>query len=196
MRKTMDTVRNLSHEELLKLSNEQSKKITRESIITALILLFAEKPFEKITITDIAKKAGVSRTAFYSNFESKEDVAKELGKNITVELNEFFAGNRYSGDGRVLLLGVFTAIKENPDRMKVLFNSKQMVHEILGGETYLDTVMKAEDSFGYYNIFATEAALKKIIVEWFRGGMKESPEDMAQYCSDLSRKIIVGVEKE
>jgi hypothetical protein len=39
---------------------------------------------------------------------------------------------------------------------------------------------------------ATETVLKKIIIEWFNNGMKESPEEMAEYCSELSRKIIVG----
>ncbi|MBR5113246.1 MAG: helix-turn-helix transcriptional regulator, partial [Clostridia bacterium] len=74
----MDKIRNMSNEDLLRLSNEESKKITRESIVTALVLLFADKPYEKITVTEIVKKAGVSRTAFYRNFNTKEDVLREL----------------------------------------------------------------------------------------------------------------------
>ena len=61
----MEAIRNLTNEELLRLSNEESKKITKESIVTAVVLLCAEKPFEKITVTEIVRKAGVSRTAFY-----------------------------------------------------------------------------------------------------------------------------------
>ena len=190
----MEPVRKLSNDELFRLSNEQSKKLTRESIVTALVLLFAEKPYDKITVTDIAKQAGVSRTAFYSNFENKDDVVKEFGKNVINELNGFFSGERYDGDGRALLLAVFSTIKQNPERAKVLFGSRQMVYEILVGSTYLDSIMPVKDRFDVYNYLATEAALNKIIVEWYKRGMKESPEEMADYCSELSKKIIVGGE--
>lgn len=188
----MEPVRKLSNAELFKLSNEQSKKLTRESIVTALVLLFAEKPYDKITVTDIAKKAGVSRTAFYSNFENKEDVVKEFGKNVISELNSFFSGERYDGNGRTLLLDVFNAIKQNPERAKLLFGSRQVVYEILGGGTVLDSVMPIKGKYDVYNYLATEAALKKIIIEWYKRGMNESPEDMAEYCSELSKKIIIG----
>ena len=188
----MEPVRKISHDELFRLSNEQSKKLTRESIVTALVLLFAEKPYDKITVTDIARKAGVSRTAFYSNFDNKEAVVKEFSKNVIYELNSFFSGERYDGDGRALLLAVFTTIKQFSERAKVLFGSKQMVYEILAGGTYLDNIMPVKNRFDVYNYLATEAALKKIIVEWYKRGMKETPEEMADYCSELSRKIIVG----
>ena len=188
----MEPVRKISHDELFRLSNEQSKKLTRESIVTALVLLFAEKPYDKITVTDIARKAGVSRTAFYSNFDNKEAVVKEFSKNVIYELNSFFSGERYDGDGRALLLAVFTTIKQFSERAKVLFGSKQMVYEILAGGTYLDNIMPVKNRFDVYNYLATEAALKKIIVEWYKRGMKETPEEMADYCSELSKKIIVG----
>lgn len=188
----METVRNITHDELFRLNNEQSKKLTRDSIVTALVLLFAEKPYDKITVTDIAKKAGVSRTAFYSNFENKEEVVKEFGKNVIAELSSFFSGERYDGDGRTLLLDVFNTIKQNPERAKLLFGSKQIIYEILGGGTVLDSVMPVKNKYDVYNFLATESALKKIIIEWYKRGMKETPEEMADYCSELSRKIIVG----
>ena len=53
-----------------------------DSMCTALILLMETKPYEKITITEITKKAGVSRMAYYRNYESKDDILlKRLEKN-------------------------------------------------------------------------------------------------------------------
>ena len=66
------------------------------------------------------------------------------------------------------------------------------MYEILGGKTYLDNVMPEAISTDYYRLVAAETALKKIIMEWFNRGMKESPEEMAGYCSDLAKRIIVG----
>ena len=191
----MDPVRKISHDELFRLSNEQSKKLTRDSIVTALVLLFAEKPYDKITVTDIARKAGVSRTAFYSNFENKEDVVRAFSKNVIAELNGFFSGEKYDGNGRTLLLNIFSTIKQNPEISKIMFSSKQMVYEILGGVTYLDILMPVKSKFDVYDYLATESALKKIIVEWYKKGMNESPEEMADYCSKLAKRIIKGGEK-
>ena len=188
----MDKIRNMSNEDLLRLSNEESKKITRESIVTALVLLFADKPYEKITVTEIVKKAGVSRTAFYRNFNTKEDVLRELSQSIINKLNWFFTGDKYKGDGKALLLDIFNYIKTNKRTISLLFNSKQIVYEILGGKTYLDSVMPEDISSDYYSLVATETVLKKIIIEWFNRGMKESPEYMADYCSEISRRIIKG----
>ena len=43
-------------------------------IYQALVELMDKKPYGKITITDVTKKAGVSRMAFYRNYQSKDDI--------------------------------------------------------------------------------------------------------------------------
>lgn len=48
--------------------------IVRESIETALLQLMDKKPFGEITISEIVKKAGVSRVSYYRNYYFKEDV--------------------------------------------------------------------------------------------------------------------------
>jgi AcrR family transcriptional regulator len=53
-------------------SNKITNKLTREAIYTALVILIKQKPFDSITVTDIVKKAGVSRTAYYNNYNTKK----------------------------------------------------------------------------------------------------------------------------
>lgn len=43
-------------------------------IFTALLQLLEKKPYEEITITDITKRAGVSRMAYYRNYQSKDEI--------------------------------------------------------------------------------------------------------------------------
>ena len=43
------------------LSNDASKKKTRECICTALVLLLKDTPYEKISVSAIIEKSGVSR---------------------------------------------------------------------------------------------------------------------------------------
>ena len=56
---------------IVRYSNAESKRITRECIESALILLLENKSFADISISELVKRAGVSRTAFYRNYESK-----------------------------------------------------------------------------------------------------------------------------
>lgn len=47
---------------------------TRHYIIQALFRLMNEYRYDKISVTDIAQKAGVGRATFCRYFKSKEDV--------------------------------------------------------------------------------------------------------------------------
>ena len=49
---------------------------TQEYIITALLQLLHKKAFAQISVTEVCRKAGVSRMSFYRHFESREDVLK------------------------------------------------------------------------------------------------------------------------
>lgn len=59
--------------------------IVRESIETAFIELLNEKTIDKITITEIVNKAGVSRISFYRNYYFKEDVLFSAMDRIAAE---------------------------------------------------------------------------------------------------------------
>lgn len=48
--------------------------IITDSIIQALFILLKENELSKISVTDLVAKAGVSRSLFYRNFNSFEDV--------------------------------------------------------------------------------------------------------------------------
>lgn len=51
---------------------------TEQQICDALILLMQEKPFSKIKVTEITAKANVSRSTFYSYFDSIFEVLQTL----------------------------------------------------------------------------------------------------------------------
>lgn len=50
------------------------EEYTKHYIVQALFKLMSEYEFEKISVTDIAEKAGVGRATFYRYFKRKEDI--------------------------------------------------------------------------------------------------------------------------
>ncbi|HEL1586846.1 TPA: TetR/AcrR family transcriptional regulator [Streptococcus suis] len=55
-------------------ANQEMNQLTRESIETALLFLMEKKDLKQISISELVKKAGVSRNAFYRNYKSKEEI--------------------------------------------------------------------------------------------------------------------------
>lgn len=63
-----------------------TKRPTRKLICNALLDLLEEKPLDEITITELAKRAGVSRASFYRNFENIYDVLQTLEDDFFANL--------------------------------------------------------------------------------------------------------------
>ena len=52
--------------------------VTKSCLQTALIQLLDKKELSDISVSELARRAGVSRTAFYSNYQTVDDVLTEL----------------------------------------------------------------------------------------------------------------------
>ncbi|MDE7246397.1 MAG: TetR/AcrR family transcriptional regulator [Lachnospiraceae bacterium] len=51
-----------------------ANELAKECIYTALLQLMEQNAYSDITVTDIAKRAGVSRMTYYRNYRSKDDI--------------------------------------------------------------------------------------------------------------------------
>ena len=73
-----------------------AKQRTREKIVAAARLLFAERGYEGATIRDIAKAAGMSTGAVFASFTDKADLFTDIAETEQAEL---FAVMRIAGEG-------------------------------------------------------------------------------------------------
>ena len=67
-------------------SSLRSKRLIRE----ALISMMKEKPFDKITITDIVRTADINRGTFYAHFRDIDEVLTSIRELAFSELKEAF----------------------------------------------------------------------------------------------------------
>lgn len=54
------------------------RRQTKERLVTAATELFAEKSVEATSVEELCERAGFTRGAFYSNFDSKEELCLEI----------------------------------------------------------------------------------------------------------------------
>ena len=69
-------------------SSLRSKRLIREALIT----MMREKPFEKITITDIVKTADINRGTFYAHYKDIGEVLSSIKELAIAELSAAFDG--------------------------------------------------------------------------------------------------------
>lgn len=60
------------------MTRQHNSKETRELIINSAIENFIEKGYSKTTLEDITRRVGLTRGAFYWNFECKKDILDEI----------------------------------------------------------------------------------------------------------------------
>jgi len=69
---------------------KRSRSATRERLLDAAGAVFAERGFAASTIEDVCERAGFTRGAFYSNFETKDELLVQLLDREEVKLLERF----------------------------------------------------------------------------------------------------------
>ena len=176
--------------EYLKLSNMESNKITKESIQVALISLMANKKLENITITEIVKKAGVSRTSFYRNYKDKEDVLLDFYENLLNTIIEITNRDKYKNDWYLFFLDLFKYSRKEEKNLKVLIKANLLNSNIINIEKIINNSFNPNSREMSYKILAINASVYVIFLEWIMSGMKESNEFMANICCNIMKNII------
>lgn len=73
-------------------SSIRSKTMIKE----AMLELMVEKPFDKITITDIVKKADINRGTFYAHYDNTAEVLKSISASVMDEIAAAFKAKNNS----------------------------------------------------------------------------------------------------
>jgi len=63
---------------MARLTREESRALTRAKLLASARVVVAREGYENASIDRIAEEAGFSKGAFYSNFDSKEELVLEL----------------------------------------------------------------------------------------------------------------------
>ena len=169
----------LAKRDVLRRKNQESNELTRECIDMALMYLMSEKPFESISISEITKRAGVSRTAFYRNYTSKEDVIREIGKYVIDQLVSILDNIKTAGDVHDRLVEFFEKIKEHKEQVELLVKGDVSLKLLFPNAHIMENVIPAKTQSEHYRMVAVDSALVGVVKEWITNGCDLSPEEMA-----------------
>ncbi|KRN33077.1 TetR family transcriptional regulator [Liquorilactobacillus mali] len=171
-------------------SNSEVNRLTREAIATALVELLRKQDFEKITISSIVKLAGVSRTAYYNNYNSKVEILNDLIDNFIEEVNSGLKPyvdpvSGKTNNPKQFIFNLFEIVFNHRTLYATLINAG-LSHQIL--KQLNDLMLKyshAATKLEKYQVYLQSGALFNVFTLWIANGTKESCLEMTNIFTKL-----------
>lgn len=171
-------------------SNKETNRLTREAICTALVFLIQEQPFSKITITDMVKRAGVSRMAYYNNYSSKQEILVDLADSLIYEINQSLLPYTNEATGKA---------KEPEAFIRALFEvvyAQRNIYRALQGARLdyiildcLNAMMlaNAQDNSDEhrYRVYFLAGAQYNVLAQWIQSDFAKSIDEMTRICLQI-----------
>ena len=169
-------------------SHNESNKLAKECIVTALIELMKSRDYNSITITDLSKKAGVSRMAYYRNYTSKEDIISKFADEVGASIHEKLALLMPNASVYDYFYELFAQLGAYSDLMLTAFRGGlgELIHTQITKNMALTFPPEGNTPLSRYRHVYLAGAFYNIFIEWLEKGRKESVADMAQLCCSLS----------
>ncbi|MFA6829780.1 MAG: TetR/AcrR family transcriptional regulator [Bacilli bacterium] len=167
----------------LKKHNEELNELIIDSLKQALIILMSFKPFEKISITELCQKAGVSRMGFYGSFKNKDELLTKIVMDINNRLL-LKVGSPFRADcGLDWYVNLFTIVKEENQTLKLIFSAGFKYHYLSLINSLVLHDPTISDEMRYSRIIWAGGVVNTIIY-WLDNNMNVSVENMGKFTQN------------
>ena len=176
---------------------DRRQRKTRESIFNAFILLLSKKNYNNVTVGEIIELADVGRATFYSHFETKDFLLKELCKELFEHI--FNAENNNKNERNIfncdmhgsVFLHLFEHIKKNDNNICKLLSSKNNelfleyfkneVRELILNQLADFKEKKPREIPEDFWINHITSTFIETLRWWIESKMKQTPEEINKY---------------
>ena len=176
----------------------RSVRRTKGKLREALITLMLEKPIKDISVREIADCADVSRGTFYLYYRDVYDMVEKLQSALLEGLTEITerADPRAQNAAFKIILSTLQLVRREGDLFQALLgpNGSQECTDGMSAvlscplEDSIRPFAAGEGELRLVNAFFMKGFLG-LIGEWLRGGLKETPENIAAVVSNLLRQV-------
>ena len=166
----------------------ESNRLAKECIVTALVELMKIREYDSITITDIAKKAGVSRMAYYRNYTSKDDILNKYIEEVGETIHQMIAESHSSSVPYDYFLALFQHLGKYSDLAIVTYRAHlgELILAALIKNMFITFPVSGHSAKERYQRYFLAGAFYNVFIEWLKGGLHEDPVTMAKICADMA----------
>ncbi len=170
---------------------------SRRLIRTALLELLHEKPFEKITVTDIVKRADINRSTFYAHYPDVLGLVEELMEetvNNSIELVSKINIQQFLEEPVPVLEKLLAIGNENMDIYQMLgksdFALRQvekmkavLVENAMGAVNIPENIRNSGTFRVHMNFFI--GGILNVYQQWIQGYLDCSSDEIMEHLAEL-----------
>ena len=177
---------------------DRRQRKTREAIFKAFIDLLSKKDFSQITVGEIIERADIGRATFYSHFETKDFLLKELCEELFCHIfDSVYEGREkhkhiFDCDApESVFLHLIQHLQKNDNNIMGLLSCsnnelflqyfKYNLKELVTSQLPLFEARKNEKLPEDFWINHITSTFVETIKWWLENGMKQSPETITEY---------------
>ena len=147
----------------------------------ALLELMLEKDYTKISIGEIAKKAGVDRSSYYRHFKSKEDIISFFFDMVLKESLEGYT-NLSSIDFTLYIHSIYTAFFNYRKEILLIHyaNLSFLLLDVLSKRCQFSELAKDFPLSKQYELSYIIGGIYNNLIFWMSRDMKETPDELTE----------------
>lgn len=164
-------------------SKNTSKEFTKNCIMDALLQLMHTKDYEQITISELTRKAGVSRMSYYRSYNSKDSILTDYMYRILKEYAEDLKGPAFQANFQTYehILWSLKYLQKYKDYVLCLKKANRSEILLHGLDLYMLSVTNPlkKSELERYELYYYSGALYNIFMHWIEDDMKEDIQVIA-----------------
>lgn len=170
-----------------------SSLTTKKAIAYSFRDLLKEKPFNKITINNIAKNCDINRQTFYYHFQDIQDLIEwicieEVEKILKIDNHyetwedKFLSVFNLMEKEKIFIINIYHSVSIEILRKNLYKLVFPIIYEEIVNKSK-EKNLKEKDIIFITNFY--KYAFVSIVLDWIENGMKENPKIIVQKVSNL-----------
>ena len=168
------------------MSKKSSALAAKECIYTALILLMQHKEYDRISVVDIVRKAGVSRMTYYRHFTSKEDVLAKYMDEVGQRVHDSIIEQNAQEDFYKYVCTILNQLSKYGDIGVAACRAKlgEMILNCITKYTFETYPPNPTDPAAPFARHFVAGAIYNTLIEWLKSGQMLPYTEVARVCCD------------
>lgn len=196
-----------SPDRLMKMTKKKTNRyaqLSRNLLQEALLSLLREKRYPKITVTDIVKRAELSRPTFYAHFETKDDLLMSYVDDLLDEINDIIMEKLANGDPADIvqrpiidgkLFTIWLERKEIFEQIRaanidyIIFKKIREQHFQIFSQSHLvSPIEKMNPVLQAYCLNYMAGSVAMFLLHWLDEGMPHDPKELGKLLNALNQR--------
>lgn len=148
-------------------------KYTKMVLKQSLLDLLLEKPINKVSVTEICRKADINRNTFYKHYANPEDLLAQIQDEYFLITQDILHQLKHSSTLEAMLTELCRNAAKNHELMQVILTDK-------GDRVFLERVL--------------EYSYEEVLIAWKRLGLKASDEEFRDIFRFIAHGAIAIIE--